>query len=992
MVFEEQKRATQLLRQSLSQQQQQYQQARTQIQKFQPKIQQTKAQLLRATIQSQVKIRAEQLKRGTFKKEALQKVEKEIKRLEPIQKEIEARERAIASAERNIAEWKEAERLVKSGSRFEGTPSLRAKVQQLREAGVMQSSEFARAVGESKEFLKKQAEKPEIVMSEEAWKDFESRIKGGEDGGLKERIVGRQIAVIPTIELEAMGEAYKILEKGTGAIITEEIAKQRDLSEAQRKLYTITPDISDKMTEEERKRIYQYLPKGIPEPSKVTLMMATPLAKYQEAEKWTRERTTYPLFEKAYQVTGMTKEEFAKLSTEIGVSGVLGKGFIMPTFAPEIVKKAIEPAVEYKREVERGIITGVLTGIKEKPLKIGALAVASYFVAPAVATIGWGARAIGLAKIPALVKGAKVVGVGVKYGLPALYVTTKGVQIYQAPTPFEKGFVVGEAVSTEIAPIMAGHLFGSKLATRIASKEMISNQMKQLSPKQRAKFKAYMKEIARLQKEGHPPVKRVTLEGMDRIPKNARNPTLRHLKDVSNKGDLLGGSIAQRTQTYGIKRSYAQSDLDLYTKASSHQRALDYAKVLKNAGIDRVSVVGTTGRVTIKGVKVAEWHDMSAYAQNIYQAEGWFKPVKTTITKDPTGIRVMKLTSQVKRKLIGSYLQGRFAKDYPDFKKSLKSMYETARLRGIIKEPDEIRLITELKPDAKIDFLGKPPKPTKAPYYYKPPVKVAPFYFYPPTKKPIGLYPYVKPLKIMKPVAYLGKIPTKPITAIPTYPLKVKPAVAPKPVPYFQKPIKPIITIPTKPYKEPLKEIPPTITEIMERRPKVKIKKKIIKPKKKPVKAQSWDAYGKVIRTKIYKKLNKVPLTKERAKDFIYLIDHSLSTNLKLKPNPRKPQKAKLKIPMGYYEKTKHKYRDYKFKTIKGVRKKIPLKDMWIERTSGIRGTAPKGFRLDTKSEQRRISLLKKLSDMKRKAGLKPKKKRRKSSSPKSRKQIKFFG
>ncbi|GAG94450.1 unnamed protein product, partial [marine sediment metagenome] len=279
-----------------------------------------------------------------------------------------------------------------------------------------------------------------------------------------------------------------------------------------------------------------------------------------------------------------------------------------------------------------------------------------------------------------------------------------------------------------------------------ASKEMIYNQVKQLSPAQQIKFKNYMKTIKQIQKTGVPPVKKVTLEGMDKIPIKARNQILNYLR--ANK-DLLGGSTAQRTQTYGGQRSYAQSDIDIYTKSNPYNRAKDLANILRNSGIKRVS--NLRGEVHISGKKIIDFHDMNMYAQNIYEAEGWYKPVRTTITEDPSGIRVMKITSQWKRKLISSYLQGRYAKDYPDFKLITKSMYETARLKGVIKEP-EIKIL-DFKPPKEIitptkgGILTTTTTTTTYPSLYKTPLRVAPYFYGVPKKVSPFVYPYRLPKK-----------------------------------------------------------------------------------------------------------------------------------------------------------------------------------------------------------------------------------------------------
>ena len=143
--------------------------------------------------------------------------------------------------------------------------------------------------------------------------------------------------------------------------------------------------------------------------------------------------------------------------------------------------------------------------------------------------------------------------------------------------------------------------------------------------------------------------------------------------------------------------------------------------------------------------------------------------------------------------------------------------------------------------------------------------------------------------------------------------------------------------------------------------PKLKLKpvKKKIKVKKKlpfPISKQGYNVFGKPIKQKKFRRLNKVPLTKAKAKDLgAWLTDHSLARTFKLKQTNKEAQKPKLKVPASYFSKTKHKFRD--FRKVKG--EKIPLKNKWIEKKGK--------FLLDTRAERNKITLLAKLSKLKKK-------------------------
>jgi len=137
-------------------------------------------------------------------------------------------------------------------------------------------------------------------------------------------------------------------------------------------------------------------------------------------------------------------------------------------------------------------------------------------------------------------------------------------------------------------------------------------------------------------------------------------------------------------------------------------------------------------------------------------------------------------------------------------------------------------------------------------------------------------------------------------------------------------------------------------------------------------KPQGWNVYGKVIKTKKYKKLSKVPLTKQQAQSLgSYLVDTSLSTNFYIKPTTKKAKKPLIKFPTDYFSLTTKKFRDYRIR--KG--KRIPMENKWIER----RGKP----RLDTKQEVQKITLMKRLAQMKKVKT--PKKVKKKSGKKKKR-------
>jgi len=144
---------------------------------------------------------------------------------------------------------------------------------------------------------------------------------------------------------------------------------------------------------------------------------------------------------------------------------------------------------------------------------------------------------------------------------------------------------------------------------------------------------------------------------------------------------------------------------------------------------------------------------------------------------------------------------------------------------------------------------------------------------------------------------------------------------------------------------------------------KVKSKRKLVSPIK-PTSKKGYYVLGKPLKKRKFVRLNKVPLKQSEAKDLgAWLIDHSLGRTFKLKQSNRPAQKPRLKVPKSYFTKHRKKFRN--FKIIKG--KKVFTPYQWIEK----RGTPL----LDTRAERKKITLLKKLSQLQKKSLIKRKKK-----------------
>ena len=219
----------------------------------------------------------------------------------------------------------------------------------------------------------------------------------------------------------------------------------------------------------------------------------------------------------------------------------------------------------------------------------------------------------------------------------------------------------------------------------------------------------------------------------------------------------------------------------------------------------------------------------------------------------------------------------------------------------------------------------------------------------PRVRLPIPKVPRIRVKPRPKPRKPVRRVPRKPPRRVPPRkpPRRVPPRKPPRRVPPRRPPIRP----------------PPPIIPLRLR----KVTKKITIKKRK----QGYDVYARPLKKKGVKKIpklikiNKVPISKQRAEDLRnYIIDTSLSRTGKIKPSG-KMQKPKLRVPVTYGSKTKYKFRTYKIRK----KKRVPLrKGKVIEKRKRL---------LDTPQEKKQISLARRLAQLEKQSGLRPKKSKR---------------
>ncbi len=381
------------------------------------------------------------------------------------------------------------------------------------------------------------------------------------------------------------------------------------------------------------------------------------------------------------------------------------------------------------------------------------------------------------------------------------------------------------ATAVEFGGFIAGAGLGGGLVKGVKLKYIAKSDLKaaiaKLPKAKQAEFMKYWNEVQKLENQAwYVPTKNVDFTGMNRLPTKLHNPTKSYLK---SKGDVLGGSMGMRTMMHGKAKPslsrWAESDLDIYTKGNPISRATELADLYRSYGIERVSTV--KGKVTISGAKVAEFHSLEMLYGNLRSVTPYYQSLKSNIRTTPEGIKVAPiLEAQAKRKLIGSYLDSRYSKDFPDFLKIEEALIQEAGILKGLKLSKPKPLVEDI-----FKIKGKKVTPTKV-EPFKAPKVIDPFKISkikPKVKEyPYGLYPKAKTLPFLVP-PYPGykkakgispiipyKVPTKVPTIKPIIPYKVTPTI-PKVtpiIPYKVTPTIPKVT-PIIPYK-----VTPTIPKV----------------------------------------------------------------------------------------------------------------------------------------------------------------------------------
>jgi len=620
---------------------------------------------------------------------------------------------------------------------------------------------------------------------------------------------------------------------------------------------------------------------------------------------------------------------------------------------------------------------GLIKGVRDEPTT----AVLSFGVGKALPSITkFLGSSKGIKKVSKLVpKTVKKIGRKVvPKALITSYLASSGLQVAKA----EKGkrvATVSKIIATEAIPFNLGVKSGVRGLLRGELQTEIKRALAKLPKRKQDAFKELIKK-AELLETTKIDLRDVDLKRLKRIPDKAKPEILKFLKQ---EDVVIGGSLGQQTAVT-VKRNLAQSDLDLYTERDPIKLAKDLTKKLQNLGIERV--VRTGKEVRIAGKKAAEFQKMDRLIANIESVIPAWRSPTSFIVRTKSGIRVPKITVQLKRKLVGGFTDPKRAKrtdfkDLKDAKDILDKLFKKAELQARRKFFFKEKNIKALEERFGVSISRKVPTkkpPTKipsrkTPTIKKPTLKKIPPKKVPPTRKPLALKRDAKGqfVKRTKPSQAPRK---KPKPSQPTVRRRPKPSPPSQP-PRKDRPSQPPVRIPpgtppTKirgppppdrdrpsqppvkpPRKKPPTKIPPT--EPPPKKPPKRKPPKLVKltrAKKKllgPGFKQSFNIFGKSGKRLI--KLNKKPLSRKDALDRgSFAIDNTVSRTMKLVPVGRVKKflgtiKRKEK---GHFQKHRKNLRN--FRIVKG--KKKPLKNKFIERTRAA---------ISTRGEKKQLSLAK---------------------------------
>ena len=471
--------------------------------------------------------------------------------------------------------------------------------------------------------------------------------------------------------------------------------------------------------------------------------------------------------------------------------------------AKYMTKAKEAPPIEFAKGQAIGSLHGTVTG------RIGTAALAYYGSQYAIGKIGMKSTALTKFMTP-----GRSVFVG-KVSTIAPIVGT-GLQMYPhvARKEYQKAFEIGlGGAATAI-----GAYYGAKWGYQRLFKE---EYLKDVTLVQKQTFEKHFKFAEEAKGVKVKPKEMGPI--LQEMPRTKGKPGEIAIEHLAKKGDIVGGSVAARTQLYGAQRM--PRDIDVFARKPA-ESAKALFKSYEQAGIAglKLSVGKEGGKIFGPEGKIIEFHP-----------ESWLKsfPYTQRTLKTPEGIRVISIGEQTYRKTFGGLLR---AKDWPDIKSYMPSIEKSAYLRAEASPLKMFRIGTKgiagravssvaAAKDYGYYFVPKIPSiGADIGYGYRPAYKPAamPFKYKPFTRQPsykMDVYP-TKPSKPKykveqyKPAVYKPTAQYTPHTPIPPYKPQPVTPISPPPFPPYKPPAPypPIITLlppVTPPTKGPSPYTPP---------------------------------------------------------------------------------------------------------------------------------------------------------------------------------------
>lgn len=396
---------------------------------------------------------------------------------------------------------------------------------------------------------------------------------------------------------------------------------------------------------------------------------------------------------------GLTDKNIEKISEKIVRAPFTEKSVEELLTSESIKARKLGKVGKAVRETQKSVVKGFAKEARDKPVT-AVLTFGAGRVIPPLLQFTRGTRVlkrISKATPKALKRAA---GKTIPKVLLASYLAGSGLEIAATPRGrrVEK---VGGKVSTEVIPFIIGTNRGVRGVLRKELKVEIDDVIKTLPETKRNVFNDLMKK-ANLLTNVKTTVRDVDLARLKRIPDAAKKPIIKFLKD---EDIIIGGSLGQQTAVK-VKRSLAQSDLDLYTEKDHVKAAAQLRSRLRKLGIKRIG--GKKGQVTIAGAKAAEFHDITRLNANIESVIPSWRSPRSFIVRTKSGIRVPKITVQLKRKLVGGFTDPKREKDLKDARDILNQLFKRAEIKARGKFLFREKNIKALEKAFKVKISRKP--------------------------------------------------------------------------------------------------------------------------------------------------------------------------------------------------------------------------------------------------------------------------------------------